>query len=440
MTSRTFVGTVGELETLLGGASTPEPKPEIVLDERQEEAATLVCEEPIGIITGGPGTGKSTTMRVGLQRLREKAQAKGRRAPVIALTAPTGKAARRLEETTGEMAGTVHRLLGWRPGEGWGFNAAEPLPFDAVIVDESSMLDTELAAALFAACDPRRTSLIFLGDVNQLPSVGPGRVLGDLIDTGRVPTVRLETVHRQAQKSWVYRNAPKVLEGTMPDLGETEDFQFVEVDQPQDLAEVLVGLFEDELNRVATQMDGSAEDAFDAVQILSPQRVGPIGTGVLNKRIQAAVQGGAAHSGGWDVHDDLIIHTEDKVIQTKNNYDLGLMNGETGIVQGIQNRNRLVVRVAGTDYGYDKSSARALELGYAITVHKSQGSEYATCIVVCHSAHARMLSRQLFYTAITRAKGRLVVVGNREGLTRAVENARVAERQTGLQERILGDA
>lgn len=406
-----------------------------VLDETQRYAVDFLCTEGFGVLTGGPGTGKTTTFRSALDEIALRAKKVNRRSPYIALAAPTGKAARRMSEATGRQAMTLHRLLGWAPEQGgWEHHPGNPLDIDVLFVDESSMLDTQLAAGLLGAVDPRRTRVWLVGDVNQLPSVGPGRVLGDVIDSEVTPLVRLATVHRQAQESWVYRNAPRILQGEIPDLSRTSDFEFVEFDDEEMLSQTLIGVFETELNAVAKKYEVGSESAFDMVQILSPQKKGLLGVEALNLAIQRAWQG-ANPQGGWEVHDDLSLYESDKVMQTRNNYELEVMNGETGMVIGTS-KGKLIVNVEGEERVYDKSSARDLLLGYAVTIHKSQGSEWPTVVVVCHSSHTRMLSRQLLYTAITRAKGRLVLVGNRLGLEKAVGNARIDERQTGLVKRL----
>lgn len=405
----------------------------IELDERQRDAVELVKTAGIGIITGGPGTGKTTCLREALHEL-----ASGERPVSVMLMAPTGKAARRMGQVTGNPASTIHRALGFEDG-GWAHHAENALPADLVICDEASMLDTELAASLLDAIAEQRTRVIFVGDVNQLPSVGPGRVFGDLINSEQVPTVRLEKVHRQAQKSWVYRNAPRVLAGALEDIeldGEYDDFVFLERDNPEVLRVLLLKTYATEMERLERlHPNASPHELLDMIQILAPMKKGPLGVHTINDTIQEAVHPQDALADGYRPSDGVLFADGDKVLQTRNNYFLGVMNGETGTVKGYQGAN-LTVEVDDREVTYSKENAQDLLLGYAVTIHKSQGSEWPTVLVVCHSSHRRMLNRQLFYTAITRAKGRLIVVGDREGLERAVRTETVDSRQSRLVERV----
>jgi len=394
------------------------------LDPKQEEAVQLIVSGRIGVITGGPGTGKTTCLKTALDILRADGK-------VVALMAPTGKAARRMQEACNYPASTVHRALAWMDGV-FTYGRSCPLEADVVICDEASMLDTELAASLFNAVDERRTSIFLVGDVNQLPSVGPGLVLGELIESGEVSTVWLETLHRSAQASWMNRNAPRILDGDFDalELGTAEDFAFVRLG-PSDPSS-LVQLIEDEVNRTM-EITGARElhHVLEQMQVLIPQKRGPLGVNLANARLQEAFQGGTP-DGGWKLPDDTMLFDGDKVMQTKNDYNLGLMNGEQGIVAGTHGGKQLVVDVDGDSYVYSREQSWNLQLSYATTIHKSQGSEWPVVLVVCHSSHGRMLSRELIYTAVTRAKKRVVIAGDEEGLARAVANDRVQERQTGL--------
>lgn len=388
----------------------------------------------LGDFTVTHNTGKTTTLRAALLEM-EKLEKK----PTVALCAPTGKAARRIREATGYSAQTIHRLLGWEPGEGmWAHNAGNALPYDVVVVDEASMLDTELAAGLFDAISPQRSRIILTGDVNQLPSVGPGKVFGDLIDSGHVPVVRLEQVHRQAQKSWVYRNAPRILAGEELELdGSFDDFTFYECSDEEQLTELLVDIYGTEVNRVAELHTGSdaAELALDAVQMLIPQKTGNLGCEIMNARIQRAIHGDLEQGDAFTVHKGLMLSDGDKIIQTKNNYTLGVMNGETGVVMG-HTQDSLEVQVDENTVRYGRGEALDLQLGYAITIHKMQGSQADTIVMLCSSQHSRMLTRQLFYTGVTRAAKRLVLVGDRPAITRALRIGTVAQRETRLIDRI----
>jgi len=406
-------------------------------DTKQLEAIEMIASERFGILTGGPGTGKTSTVNAALARLNTR-----ERFTLLTLCAPTGKAAKRLSEVTRQSASTVHRLLGVSPpgsGQMWTHFHGNALPYEVIIVDEASMLDTELAAALLDAVSTQRTRLFFVGDANQLPSVGPGNVLRDLIASGRCHVVTLETVHRQAEKSWVNRNAPRILAGDAEGLelrGTFDDFTFVEEKNIERIPDVLVEVMETELDRIGTSELTEAA-MLDKVQVLCPQNVGPIGTEVLNKAIQTAIHGYIAPDTGFAIREDLVLASGDKVIQTKNNYALEVMNGETGIVVGRSGTSLVIDFDDGErSVTYQKKDTYDLQLGYAISIHRSQGSEWPTTIVMCHSGYSRMLNRQLFYTACTRARGRLVVIGDVAGVERAVRTEMVSDRQTRLKERL----
>lgn len=407
---------------------------QITLDADQQRAVELFCDATFGIITGGPGCGKTTILKQGLQAARERAQQNSKPWPNVALAAPTGKAACRLRDATDHQAHTLHRLLGFGGGESF---ATRPLDgIDHIVVDEASMVDTPLLAALVNAMDPRYQRLTLVGDANQLPSVGPGKVLADLLDSGRVPTVELKTLHRAAQQSWVCRNAPRILAGELDAIDRTApDFRFVRTEAGK-LISTLLDVFEDELNGLSEILgyDASQSELFDNSQIIVPQRVGTIGADALNIAIQNAVQGEAAvKRGGWRVGETNNFLDGDKIIQTKNDYTLGVMNGESGIVKGsTENGKKLLVRVDDRDVIMDRSQSTTWQLGYAISIHKSQGSQWPLVIVVCHSAQSRMLARRLFYTAVTRASKRVVIIGDDTGFERAVKNTQDIERKTQL--------
>lgn len=403
---------------------------DIELDERQAEAVEMIATGTIGVITGGPGTGKTTCLKSALGILKDQ----GKR---VLLMAPTGKAARRMEEATMHTASTVHRALGWCGGHEWEFNASNPFETDVVVVDEASMLDIHLAASLLNAIDERRTSVFFVGDVDQLPSVGPGYVLGDLIAGQHVPVVRLRTLHRSAQQSWMNRNAPRILDGDFAglELATAPDFAFVRVTPEH--PEHLVAQIESELNEVQRLSDTTLtmQQAFEGLQVLIPMKRGALGVHNINSLVQDAVQGRTQQRNGWELTDGTRLFADDKVMQTKNDYQLGLMNGEQGIVAGTRDK-QLVVDFNGESHHFSKAQSWNLMLAYATTIHKSQGSEWPVVVVACHSSHGRMLCRQLLYTAVTRAKQRVVIVGDDDGLKRALRNDMVADRQTGLKQAV----
>lgn len=411
----------------LDEVASPAPTtPPITLDPSQQRAVELLCAAPVGVVTGGAGCGKTTCLRVALDRLDELAIS-------YALAAPTGKAAKRISEATGRSASTIHRLLEYGPnGRGFsmGFarNEGNPLEYDVVIVDEASMLDVELGTALIAALrvedplDRPDTRIVFIGDAQQLPSVGPGRFLADLIDSGKVPVARLTQVHRAAAESWICTEAPKVLRGEWPDLTERHDFRFVEADAHEDALTAIVALAEK-----------FAADGITA-QVLTPQKNTALGTETLNRALQDALNPLDGRR-VWDGASKLRVG--DRVIQTRNDYTRFVFNGEIGEVVDFD-ALKLMVRFDDRVVEYSKDASDALHLAYALTVHKYQGSEVPWAIVVAHGSHQYMQSRQLLYTALTRAKKGVVMVGNRKGVEAALKDESPSQRNTELSELIKG--
>ncbi len=400
------------------------------LDPSQQAAVELMRTVPFGVVTGGPGTGKTTTLRTALDALDEAGV-------MYELAAPTGKAARRMQEATGRAAQTIHRLLEYNPsGRGYGksdgflVNADNPLECDAVFVDESSMIDVELGAALLDAVQAP-TRLVLIGDAAQLPPVGPGRPFADLIESGHVPVAHLTTLHRAAAESWVCSQAPKVLRGELPDLRERDDFLFLEHDVRDRSVDALI----------ETALDGLARTrgvVREEAQILVPQNVGPAGAEVINRRMQAALNP-PGDQRAWKVgkkQNAREIREGDRVIQTRNDYLRDVMNGEIGIVIGAAGNGACVARFDDREVEVDRDGMDALHLAYALTTHKYQGSEIPWALVLCHSTHTRMLTRTWLYTSITRAKRGVVLVGDRVGVERAVKNALDAKRNSGLVDRL----
>lgn len=407
-------------------------------DEDQEQAVKLVHTAQIGIITGGPGVGKTTTLKRALETAKS--------GNGILLTCPTGKAARRLTEVTMREALTIHRALMYREERGvWGFDPSLVLHHDLVIVDEASMVDVELGAALVRRLGTK-TRLILVGDANQLPSVGPGRAFGDLIDSGVVPVVRLRTLHRSAQDSWICRNAPVVLAGDMPSLVETHDFRWKNNRDPDVVATLAIKLVTESMPKKVDPND---------IQVLSPRYDGVIGVENLNIEIQARVNPLRTGQKSWTVrarNNSYVLRAGDRVINIRNDYRRGVMNGEIGkitkmdvpedeLLQHAYGKDLvpsecMLVDFDGREVVYDREAANDLRLAYALTIHKSQGSEWGWVVVVCHSSHSRMLSRQLLYTAITRAKKGVVLVGDESGIRYALENDDTHSRNTTLVDRL----
>lgn len=389
------------------------------LAPQQQEAIRSALSGGICVITGGPGTGKTTLVRALLHI------AKG---PSVrfALCSPTGRAAQRLAETTREDASTVHRLLKWNAQTGkFIHNHENLLPLDLLIVDEASMLDIPLAYSLLRAV-PERATVVFVGDVDQLPSVGPGTFLRDLIRSGRAKTTRLNVIFRQAQQSLIITNSHRINEGhslKLPKAGdEKADFFFVDRDNHEKLREAMITMATD---RIPKKLNC---DPVDGVQILSPMRVGPLGTAEMNRLLQQRLNPDGEQIAGSP------FRRGDKVIQTSNNYDLDVYNGDVGRILGLNRETRQVMIAFGKRVVYYPfENVDELELAYAITIHKSQGSEYPAVVVLMHTSHYIMLKRNLIYTAVTRGKKLVVIIGNKRALYKAIKTSPEEERITALE-------
>lgn len=391
---------------------------------KQVEAVKKACRDKVMVITGGPGTGKTTIVRA-IIRIYLALKAR----PMLA--APTGRAAKKLKEATGHEAKTIHRLLEFSMVKG-GFqrNSERPLNCDLLIIDESSMVDTRLMYHLLKAV-PLSTVLILVGDVNQLPSVGAGNVLKDIIDAGVVPVVALNEIFRQARQSRIIVNAHKIINGVVPDTrNETNDtdFFFIEEPDPEKVLQLISTLVTERIPR------RFGFDPFDDIQVLSPMHKGVVGTASLNRCLQAALNPpGSSTVAGKDG-----FARHDKVMQIRNNYDKEVFNGDTGRILRIDHEAReLVVEFDERQIVYGFSELDELVLGYAVSVHKSQGSEYPAVVIPLLTQHYMLLARNLVYTAVTRGRRLVVIVGTVKALAIGVNNHKTAFRHTGLRQRLV---
>lgn len=391
------------------------------LAEGQREAVSQSLQSGMLVITGGPGTGKTTVV----QAIIRLAEQEGLR---IVLCAPTGRAAKRLAETTERKAKTIHRLLvpeGFAGGrQVFEYNETKQLPADLVIVDEVSMLDMEMLYHLLQALSPH-CRCILVGDADQLPSVGAGAVLHDIIQSEILPVVRLQTIFRQKEGGRIVTNAHLINGGRLPVVNEDEEFRFVEIEREEQGADVICRLYAAET--------AEAGDKF-AVQVLSPMYKNPCGVDNLNAVIQSAVNGPQKGKGEHKAG-KMTFRTGDKVMQKQNNYDKGVFNGDIGEIFAVQD-DIVYVRYPEQDVKYEGQEIDEITLAYAITVHKSQGSEYHTVIMTLVNSHGIMLQRNLLYTAVTRAKGKVILVGTKAALRTAVQNVRTSRRFTLLAQRL----
>ena len=407
----------------------------IQYDEVQLKAIQMAVNSHILILTGGPGTGKTTTTLGIISALR----ARGGR---ILLAAPTGRAAKRLTEATGLEAKTIHRLLEVKPPEGYQRNEENPLEGDVLIVDECSMIDIMLMYNLLKAV-PDTMTLILVGDIDQLPSVGAGNVLRDVIDSGCFPVVRLTRIFRQAQASRIIMNAHRINQGKMPDIsnGRQSDFFFIDMDkeaQKRGIEEGDTAILAEEAAKEIVALVGSKLPRYyrtppREVQVLTPMQRGVVGATNLNQVLQQAINPGdvGLKRGGF------LFKARDKVMQIRNNYDKDVFNGDIGTIESVDTEDRsLKVDFDSKIVEYDVSELDELTLAYATTIHKSQGSEYPIVVIPVLMNHFVMLQRNLIYTGITRAKRVLVLVGTRKALAYAVRNVVVQKRNTMLKDRL----
>ncbi len=403
----------------------------MALEDVQRDGVRAAVTNQVFVLTGGPGVGKTSVTRVILQVFQNA----GLKA--IALAAPTGKAAKRASEATGVEARTIHRTLAIGPDGKFQHNETNVLDVDVLVIDEMSMVDVALMQAICKALAPH-TRLLLVGDVDQLPSVGPGKVLADIIESGALPTVRLTKIFRQAATSHIIKNAHAINRGEMPDIGyrEGSDFQFLSISPAKRDDEVEKKRCREtiaaEVVRMATNMYKLGYDPIRDVQILAPMRRGALGVEALNVALQAALNPHPSDvlevfGTKWGVGD--------KVMQLRNNYDKGVFNGDIGFVMGVDREERVItVDFDGNVVDYKTGDLDELTLAYAFTIHKSQGSEFPVLIMPLDWSHFTMLKRNLFYTGITRAKKLCVVVGQPAAAAKAVETAQNEERYSRLKE------
>ena len=408
------------------GSLFPEDEPElprvegIVYDETQLEAVRLALKSKVMVLTGGPGTGKTTTTKAIIGALRSSGMK-------VLLAAPTGRASKRMSEATGMEAKTIHRMLEYNPKDGYQRNADNPLTGDALIVDECSMIDILLMNNLLKAV-PDGMRLILVGDIDQLPSVGAGNVLRDIIDSGAVPVIRLTRIFRQAQSSRIVMSAHAVNAGRLPDLsnGRETDFFFLREEDPEKVAESIVDL-------VGRRLPGAYGIGADSIQVLTPMQRGVVGAASLNIALQQSLNGNgdSLSRGGYT------FRKGDRVMQLRNDYDKEVFNGDLGYITEVNLEDRVLkVDFDGRETAYDSTELDELSLAYATTIHKAQGSEYPVVVIPVMMNHFVMLQRNLIYTGITRAKKVCVLIGQLKALSYAVRNLTVQKRNTRLKERL----
>ncbi len=436
-----FLAELGVARAIKALAQGPHPLPSVNVDAAvawvekkmgiafaasQRAAIKAAVTHKLMVVTGGPGTGKTTIVRAIIEMFLAKSLR-------VLLTAPTGRAAKRLYESTGREAKTIHRLLEFNPQQRqFTRNAEDPLDVDLLVVDETSMVDVVLMNKLLQAVPPY-ACVVLVGDVDQLPSVGAGAVLTDLIESKAVPVARLTEVHRQAESSWIVRAAHAINHGVEPESappGGNGDFYFIEANDPDAITERVVQMVRD---RIPAKFK---LDPFRDIQVLSPQVKTPLGVANLNRELQAALN--PARPGVAEVKRyDSVYREGDKVMQVQNNYDREVFNGDIGRIEKIDNDDQmLVVDFDGRPVEYEFNELDELQLSFACTIHKSQGSEYPAVVIPVHTQHFVMLQRNLLYTGITRGRKLVALVGSRKAMWIAVNTADTKRRYSLLKYRI----
>lgn len=425
-----------QLQVLSSEIYAFEKSNDIEFDERQRTAIEIAVNQGLLILTGGPGTGKTTTVRGIIALMKNKGLN-------VSLAAPTGRAAKRMTELTGCEAKTIHRLLEVEYKDGadepsFVYNRKNKLDVDAVIIDELSMVDIKLFNSLLEAL-PMSARLVMVGDKDQLPPVGAGNVLKDLTESGMIPVVQLDKIFRQAMESLIVTNAHKVVKGDMPDMQRNDinsDFFLLKENSPYNASKKIVDLVTRRLPA------GYGYDPIKDIQVLCPSRKGDVGTENLNFLLQQKLN--PASRGKAEIrHNGYILREGDKVMQIKNNYDVpwfrpsdngtGVFNGDIGILSKIDKKNDILnVQFDDREAMYSLESAKELELAYAMTVHKSQGSEFEAVVMPVIATPAKLAYRNLFYTALTRAKSLIVLTGNEEAVRSMVKNDKKSRRYSAL--------
>jgi exodeoxyribonuclease V alpha subunit len=398
----------------------------ITLADKQIEAIQCAASNKVMIITGGPGTGKTTIINA-ILKIFSAIKTK------IVLAAPTGRAAKRMNETTGHEAKTIHRMLEYNMRKG-GFqkNEESPLDCELLIIDEASMIDTLLMHHLLKAI-PITATFIMVGDVNQLPSVGAGNVLKDIIDSGIAPVVQLNEIFRQAKESSIIINAHKINEGIFPNLKSTQDklddFYFIEQEDPQKVLELIISLVKDRIPK------RFGFDSINDIQVLTPMHRGIIGASNLNMELQKALNPGDEGVNRYG----RLFKVNDKVMQIANNYDKEVYNGDIGRIISIdEEAQEAAVSIDDREVAYDYSELDELIHAYAVSIHKSQGSEYPAVVIPILTQHYILLQRNLLYTGVTRGKKLVVIIGTKKAMAIAVRNNKTQKRYTLLNERMRG--